>query len=67
MENFNFELERAVIGEILTFDSLREKTMLIEETDFQVIIRDLSKELNNNWKSLYEKVYKFLKLSSQKQ
>lgn len=38
-----------------------------EETDYQVIIRDLKKELNNNWKSIYDQVYKFLKLSSQKQ
>ena len=34
MENFNIEVERAVIGEILTFDVLREKTLLIEEEDF---------------------------------
>lgn len=38
-----------------------------EESDYQVIIKDLKRELNSNWKSVYEKVYKFLKLSSQKQ
>lgn len=34
MENFNIEVERAVIGEILTFEALRDKTLLIDEEDF---------------------------------
>lgn len=38
-----------------------------EESNCQTIIKDLKKELKSNWKSIYEKVYKFLKLSSQKQ
>lgn len=38
-----------------------------EETDYQTIIKDLKNLLNNDWKSIYEKVYKFFKLSSQKQ
>lgn len=38
-----------------------------EETDYEVIISDIKRGLNNNWKSLYEKIYKFLRLSSQKQ
>lgn len=38
-----------------------------EETDYQAIIKGLKRELSNNWKSIYGKVYKFLKLSSQKQ
>lgn len=52
MENFNIEVERAVIGEILTFDVLREKTLLIEEEDFYfrehkaivAAMRELAKE-----------------------
>lgn len=38
-----------------------------QEEDYQNIIKELKKELNNNWKSIYEKIYSFLKLSSQKQ
>lgn len=34
MDNFNIEVERAVIGEILTFEQLREKALLIDEDDF---------------------------------
>ena len=30
----DIEIERAVIGEILTFDSLKEKTLLLEPSDF---------------------------------
>lgn len=38
-----------------------------EEDNYQKIVNDLKKELKINWKEVYEKVYKFLKLSSQKQ
>lgn len=52
MENFNIEVERAVIGEILTFDDLKNKTLLIEEEDFYFkehkeivrVMRELCKE-----------------------
>ena len=37
------------------------------ENDCQVIIRDIKNELATNWKLVYEKIYNFLKLSSQKQ
>ena len=55
MENFNIEVERAVIGEILTFDVLKEKTLLIEEEDFYFrehkeivsVMRELAKEKGN--------------------
>lgn len=54
MENYNVEVERAVIGEILTFEELREKALLIEEDDFYfrehkrivAAMRELAK--NNN-------------------
>lgn len=38
-----------------------------EEDNYQKIVTDLKEALKNNWKSIYEKVYGFLKLSSQKQ
>lgn len=34
MDNYNIEVERAVIGEILAFEDLREKALLIDEDDF---------------------------------
>ena len=54
MENFNVEVERAVIGEILSFEELREKALLIEEDDFYFkehrkivsVMRDFAKDGN---------------------
>lgn len=38
-----------------------------QESDFQKIVLDIKKELETNWENIYEKIYNFLKLSSQKQ
>ena len=38
-----------------------------QESDFQKIVLDIRKELEVNWKNVNEKIYNFLKLSSQKQ
>lgn len=38
-----------------------------EEDNFEKIIKDIKYELDNNWKSIYEQVYSFFKLSSQRQ
>lgn len=38
-----------------------------EEDDFEKIIKDIKLELDNNWKNIYEQVYNFFKLSSQRQ
>lgn len=38
-----------------------------EENDYQKIIQDLKMSINDNWKDIYEQIYNFFKLSSQKQ
>lgn len=38
-----------------------------EEDDINKIISDIKYELDNNWKNIYEQVYSFFKLSSQRQ
>lgn len=38
-----------------------------EEDNFEKIITDIKFELDNNWKNIYEQVYSFFKLSSQRQ
>ena len=38
-----------------------------EENDINKIIKDIKYELDNNWKNIYEQVYSFFKLSSQRQ
>ena len=38
-----------------------------EEDDVEKIVKHIKYELDNNWKSIYEKVYNFFKLSSQRQ
>ena len=38
-----------------------------EEENFDKIINDIKYELDNNWKNIYEQVYSFFKLSSQRQ
>lgn len=49
----DIEIERAVIGEILTFESLKEKVMLLELSDFtydqhKVIVKAMLKQANEN-------------------
>lgn len=38
-----------------------------EEDNIDKIIKDIKYELDNNWKNIYEQVYNFFKLSSQRQ
>lgn len=49
----DIEIERAVIGEILTFDVLREKALLLEPSDFaydehRVIVKAMLKQATDN-------------------
>ena len=49
----DIEIERAVIGEILTFEGLKEKVMLLEIADFtydqhKVIVKAMLKQANEN-------------------
>lgn len=38
-----------------------------EEEDLHIIVKDLKRSIVDNWKDIYEKIYSFLRLSSQKQ
>lgn len=38
-----------------------------EENDYQKIVKDLKRKITDNWKDIYEQIYNFLRLSSQKQ
>ena len=54
----DIEIQRAVIGEILSFDSLRNKALLLEPNDFsysehRVICKEMIKQANEKCNYCY--------------
>lgn len=64
MKQYDIEVERVVIGDLLTFDNLQDKTLLIEVTDFDYAEHQ---EVFEAMRRLYEQKgkYDFLQVSAE--
>ena len=63
MKQYDIEVERVVIGDLLTFENIQDKTLLIEAGDFEY---EEHKEVFAAMRKLYEKngKYDFLQVST---
>lgn len=63
MKQYDIEVERVVIGDLLTFENIQDKTLLIEAGDFEY---EEHKEVFTAMRKLYEKngKYDFLQVST---